>query len=589
MMTTTDDFSSLTLPPSPFKGNTINSTARVVFAAVGSVMIVCGVMGNACLIAVIFRRFQRKRNVHTLFIANLALADMLTLGYWLTFFVLDLILGYYPVVDQMHCVVNGVMIGILSVVCVLSLVSISLNRYMHVCHSHLYTRAFTLPCTLLVCLLTWVLGTLLALPPALEVGADSYRYNPLTHICSFNREKLTYSKVVVLLFSTLPMAFIGYCNFAIFRFWRRARMSISTRYPIMTPPGGGGKLCTPRRKTMWRGGAGQDQDLDHQESDCAGDAHHPVNPAENTPGVLDSNEGCGFESKAVQSECSAAGCHDYDHMTEREEGVVVNPQRAVKEDAGKWWAAGVETSRCTADPRRLSGSEGGLEQKSAVKNRLTVPECGQASVVNEPSRTTGTSTEGCRRSWWQSPVTDVDNESVTATIPPPPPPTGVTTPALCSTLKKNRSRRQNNNFSKAIQNLQQRRKKQKAREVAFVRSLLVVFVMMIVCFIPYGVSILLSSYITMPDEVTILGIMFLFTNNAVNWIVYGVMNPAFRRGYQDCVQRVLVACCRLKEDRTPRFLKASQSSLTAVSLQRVTIDNDLEQSCLSQADSGAVL
>ena len=102
-----------------FTGYVIPIAARAMFVSVGSVMIVTGVIGNALLMAIIFSQFQRKRCVHNLFIANLALSDILTLGYWCTFFVLDLILGYHPVVNNAHCVVNGV------IICTLSLVSTS--------------------------------------------------------------------------------------------------------------------------------------------------------------------------------------------------------------------------------------------------------------------------------------------------------------------------------------------------------------------------------------------------------------------------------------------------------------------------------
>nr|KAG5701977.1 hypothetical protein BaRGS_034559 [Batillaria attramentaria] len=47
------------------------------------------------------------RSFHYLFIANLAMADLLCLGYWMTFLVLDLILGRHPVANEVHCAFNG--------------------------------------------------------------------------------------------------------------------------------------------------------------------------------------------------------------------------------------------------------------------------------------------------------------------------------------------------------------------------------------------------------------------------------------------------------------------------------------------------
>nr|KAG5699124.1 hypothetical protein BaRGS_014423 [Batillaria attramentaria] len=160
------------------------------------------------------------RSFHNLFVANLALADLVILAYWMTFFVLDLLLGYHPVADQVHCRINGFLIATCYVVHTLSLLSISLNRYLHVCRSRLYHRLFSFRSTLLSCALLWVMGVTIALPPLLGVG--SYRYSAASHFCSFYRDDPNqYAKVLVILFSVLPMATVGYLNFAIFRYWRR--------------------------------------------------------------------------------------------------------------------------------------------------------------------------------------------------------------------------------------------------------------------------------------------------------------------------------------------------------------------------------
>ena len=120
-------------------------------------------------------------------------------------------------------------------VTVTSLVVISLNRYLRVCHPRLYNRVFTLPRTVVICIAIWLSCSLLALPPLWGTGAPavgSYRYGPATHFCSFSREGLTYPKVMVVLFSTVPVLLVGYWNLAIFRSWKRARMAVASRYPL---------------------------------------------------------------------------------------------------------------------------------------------------------------------------------------------------------------------------------------------------------------------------------------------------------------------------------------------------------------------
>lgn len=94
-----------------FVGNDINDGALYVFILVGMTEVVCGTAGNLILLAAMLtKRSMGLRNVHKLFIANLALADLLSVGYWLPFLVLDLLLGFYPAVNSAHCEVNGFII-----------------------------------------------------------------------------------------------------------------------------------------------------------------------------------------------------------------------------------------------------------------------------------------------------------------------------------------------------------------------------------------------------------------------------------------------------------------------------------------------
>ena len=127
----------------------------------------------------------------------------------------------------------------------------------------------------------------------------------------------------------------------------------------------------------------------------------------------------------------------------------------------------------------------------------------------------------------------------------------------------------------AIQSLQRQHRKKKAREVALVRSLFVVSILMFICSIPFAViNFINSSVENLPSEAEIAGNMLLFFNNSINWIVYGVMNPVFRKGYAKYMRRVLTTCCRVGRERAQMFLNASLSSLTTASSQRTNTEND---------------
>lgn len=90
----------------------LSPASRVIFIIVGSSEVVCGVSGNLLLLLFLATRYSlHTHTVHNLFIVNLALTDVFSLGYWLVFFVLDLYLGYNPVVNDGHCVANGVIVA----------------------------------------------------------------------------------------------------------------------------------------------------------------------------------------------------------------------------------------------------------------------------------------------------------------------------------------------------------------------------------------------------------------------------------------------------------------------------------------------
>ena len=86
----------------PFKGKPFNQYLRITLIVVGTGLLVCGILGNALLLLVMFKRRKVKR-FRNVFIANLSLADLLVTSVVLPFFLLDLLLGRHPVVSDLHC------------------------------------------------------------------------------------------------------------------------------------------------------------------------------------------------------------------------------------------------------------------------------------------------------------------------------------------------------------------------------------------------------------------------------------------------------------------------------------------------------
>ncbi|XP_076451115.1 uncharacterized protein LOC143286999 [Babylonia areolata] len=534
-----------------FVGGSINSAARAIFSTLGSVMIACGGTGNILLISVIFGRFRQKRHVHDLFIANLTLADTLALGQWMTFLVLDLILGYHPVVNHTHCVVNGVIGYTSSEVSVLSLLAISMNRYLHVCHSHLYSRLFTLPRTVFIIISIWVAAILMALPPALGIDTVTYRYSAHTHICSFDRSSLSYIKILAMFLTTVPMMLIGYCNFAIFRYWKKARVNLNNRKDQRQ----GRKLFSRWRE---RGRRSQEEETatdletetDTNRHQCGKGKGDPVPENEVVPGS--------FCSSAHKSECRDS--HDGNSDCDTGDGnEAVNlslptPSSAYKENDDKAQCTGspVSNPKQIDNEQSLGAEKGdfGHAQKKVTPKRTVV----FADAI--PSTTTAEEA---------STITESPAHAMTIPVLSAP-------DALTSSLGTTRSARspQKRLLMTAVQNAHHQKKKTSTREVAFVRSLFVVFIITCITFFPYVVILIVSSIVAVPSEVAILGLMLLFSNNSVNWIVYGVMNPSYRKAYRACWNRLLGKCCHQRQEQTDSHPHSSQTNTsTSFSAQRV--------------------
>lgn len=100
-----------------FVGAKINAAASVIFIILALIASLSVLFGNSLLLAILLRRAALKKiKSLNLLIAELAVADFLAVGYWLPFFVFDLLLEYHPVLNQQHCLANGYLVITASVV-----------------------------------------------------------------------------------------------------------------------------------------------------------------------------------------------------------------------------------------------------------------------------------------------------------------------------------------------------------------------------------------------------------------------------------------------------------------------------------------
>ena len=120
-----------------FQGDALSEGVRVPVLVLGWLTCVSGVFGNILIITTLLSQ-PNLRSLHNLYIGNLAMADLLISAYAEPFWLLDLTTGSQPVVNTAHCICNSYVLCWGFSASILTLVTISLNRYLHVCHYPLF-------------------------------------------------------------------------------------------------------------------------------------------------------------------------------------------------------------------------------------------------------------------------------------------------------------------------------------------------------------------------------------------------------------------------------------------------------------------
>ncbi|KAL8620210.1 hypothetical protein ACOMHN_028860 [Nucella lapillus] len=387
-------------------------------------------------------------------------------------------------------------------------------------------------------------GVLVALPPALGLERGFYHYSPHTHVCSFSHQGISFAQVMVMLFTSAPMAVIGACNFAIFRFWKKARMSLDK----WKARDGQGKVlgkrveCVKKSRDMevsWDpnkdhvvpGSEGEVSVVSVDESrDTVGPKHHD-SP---TGSLANAVEGPGEEIKHPQIMHSS----DDDSMGNKDCNSAASLSSIEANSHHK-------TAHSERDPN-----------KSNI-NR----EHSEAKIITENDPVSARKLPPKHKSEFGAVALDVTRNSLTA---PSIPPSASSLSSLGRTQKRTATRnRPHHLVATAAQNRHPQKQQQHAREFAFVRSLFVVFLLTGITFLPYLIIMALSSKVHVPSEIVVLGLLILYVNNSVNWIVYGVMNPSFRKAYSQCGQQLLGMCRQSRAERTDRQHTYSMSSVTA--------------------------
>ena len=138
----------------------INQTTIWKAIAYASVCVI-GLMGNGLAVYLVIR-YGNKKNPSDFYLINLAIADMLFL-FTLPFIIVTALLRSW-VFGRALCVLNLIFANVNRYAGTFTLVALSIDRYLAVCHPMASPRFRNLPCTVIIIISTWVLATLPMMP-----------------------------------------------------------------------------------------------------------------------------------------------------------------------------------------------------------------------------------------------------------------------------------------------------------------------------------------------------------------------------------------------------------------------------------------
>ncbi|XP_025109430.1 uncharacterized protein LOC112573354 isoform X2 [Pomacea canaliculata] len=182
---TTDSNIVISSTTSDITSRSLDDVERWMLGLMGVVVWINGVVGNILILVTLYCQ-PLLRSTHNIFLGNLALADLFIVGYGQPFWVVDVISGIHPTVNSWHCTINGYLGFVCSVASIVTLWTISCNRYLSICHHAIYQRLVnTKKRAFQICLGLWIGSALFGSIPLF--GPGSFGYESVTRTCFLKR------------------------------------------------------------------------------------------------------------------------------------------------------------------------------------------------------------------------------------------------------------------------------------------------------------------------------------------------------------------------------------------------------------------
>nr|KAG5686871.1 hypothetical protein BaRGS_015549 [Batillaria attramentaria] len=242
-------------PEDEFVGTEVEPWARVMFGFLFTVCSVNGVVGCMLISATLWtdKEFRTSSNTYTIYMTSLVITDLYNQAYFFPLIAIDFIIGRYPVVNHAQCVMTAYLIGACYIVFLLTLVAISFDRYLKVCHDVIYRKYISRRTSLIVCMVLWSIGLL---SESSSVIMGTLKFERRAHCCLGDLDRTNNPFITMIyVLEAIVVIGLGFPNIMIYRTYRQ------TRQRVKHWGGGGGQKVTvaPSQVTTSVG----PQDSDH--------------------------------------------------------------------------------------------------------------------------------------------------------------------------------------------------------------------------------------------------------------------------------------------------------------------------------------
>lgn len=198
----------------------VTRTTTLVFCFI---IYITGIIGNS-LILWTFYRIKSLQTQQNMFVAFLAIVDLVIIGYLLPFnmYVMFVNNGIF---NTVLCKFNALIIHVLFTCSVQYIMHIALSRYAKICHASRFKQIFTTKRIVLTAGSAFAVGIAFSLP--IFLLKDFSMFDHTVHLCIFDRYgNPVYSLIYMVICLVIPILIITFCYLKIYCHVRKSKVKL---------------------------------------------------------------------------------------------------------------------------------------------------------------------------------------------------------------------------------------------------------------------------------------------------------------------------------------------------------------------------